>query len=754
MPLRSFTQAELILTERKRLERPLLLMIWLGIVGFSIAESAGGQRASSIFYALAATLAIVVNYLATQRAMEVHVGRVFVTIGVLASTLVLLLELLVGDHLLIVALSHYLILLQLCKLFERKANRDYLQMIALSVLLMVASSLLCDELWFAVVLLAYLGVACYTTMVFTLKRGLDAAADARLACEPGPLSPHRVAWNVSRLWPGGALMQKLCALLAAMLAAGAAVFLLAPRSPPAERTMSHRDSAAASASFNSDIRLGEAGKVYLSKHIAMRVRVSPGPGGRRPGMLYLRGQAMSYYLNSRWSKRDEEMPSRADLAPLPSDALGGTVTQEVTMESSLLPVLFGLYPAVRIEPAGIARITAGRQILYALPYSKGWQISYKVYSWPQPLTAAQREFLAAVQSETEGQPSEPASTVHVPQRVTDLARQWCRDLLEQRDGNPQRRDELDRLIAQRIAERLQAACTYSLDLSEARLDRDGVEDFLFYMKRGHCEYFASAETVMCRVLGVRARLVAGFRADEHSRESPDVFVVRNRDAHAWTEVYTPSGGWMIVDPTPASPVGGEGSFWTGLGDFWESVQVLWRERVIGYDADSRGQVVKALKDWGRSLLAALGAAWDELGESVNNLLVRGYVDAVLARLAIAIGALGIGLEALFVIRAIRRSRQERRQTMEKFGVQPEQLEFYSKLLRLLGRRGFQLHPGLTPRELVQQAAAGLNLPSQALAELIHLYYSLRWGRVKVSPEQINQANERILELDRMLQAPR
>ena len=82
--------------------------------------------------------------------------------------------------------------------------------------------------------------------------------------------------------------------------------------------------------------------------------------------------------------------------------------------------------------------------------------------------------------------------------MADLARQWCRDLLAARPVDPAVRGPSDLAIAQRIADRLRQDYAYSLDLSSADPDRDAVEDFLFYMKQGHCEYFASALTVMCR----------------------------------------------------------------------------------------------------------------------------------------------------------------------------------------------------------------------------------------------------------------
>lgn len=80
---------------------------------------------------------------------------------------------------------------------------------------------------------------------------------------------------------------------------------------------------------------------------------------------------------------------------------------------------------------------------------------------------------------------------------------------------------------------------------------DPNEVFLFVIKAGHCEFFASAMTLMCQSVGIPARLVSGFASPEYN-ESGDYFLVRGSDAHAWVEVYFPNVGFVAFDPTAAS----------------------------------------------------------------------------------------------------------------------------------------------------------------------------------------------------------
>ena len=79
---------------------------------------------------------------------------------------------------------------------------------------------------------------------------------------------------------------------------------------------------------------------------------------------------------------------------------------------------------------------------------------------------------------------------------------------------------------------------------------DTVEWLLFDAREGYCTYFATAMIVMLRHLGIPARLAAGFSQGEFEAESQR-FIVRERDAHTWVEVYFPGYGWINFEPTAA-----------------------------------------------------------------------------------------------------------------------------------------------------------------------------------------------------------
>jgi transglutaminase-like putative cysteine protease len=109
---------------------------------------------------------------------------------------------------------------------------------------------------------------------------------------------------------------------------------------------------------------------------------------------------------------------------------------------------------------------------------------------------------------------------------------------------------VDDAIATNIENHLRSTFAYTLDLTDAKRieGQDPMVAFLYDLKRGHCEYFAGAMTLLCQSLGMQARMVVGFKCDEYN---PIVkqYVVRQAHAHAWVEVLLPDGHWKTFDPT-------------------------------------------------------------------------------------------------------------------------------------------------------------------------------------------------------------
>ena len=126
-------------------------------------------------------------------------------------------------------------------------------------------------------------------------------------------------------------------------------------------------------------------------------------------------------------------------------------------------------------------------------------------------------------------------------------------------------------------------------------------DFLRRTKAGHCEYFATATTLLMRAAGVPARYATGYAAMEYSRME-GAFVVRSRHAHAWTQAWI-DGRWVELDTTPPDwfpEEEAQAPLWQGIADL---------ARYLGFRWSQRGEF-KAGDSW-YALLAVLAVilAW-------------------------------------------------------------------------------------------------------------------------------------------------
>jgi transglutaminase-like putative cysteine protease len=150
-------------------------------------------------------------------------------------------------------------------------------------------------------------------------------------------------------------------------------------------------------------------------------------------------------------------------------------------------------------------------------------------------------------------------------------------------------------------------------LTPPPLGRDSVDEFLFETREGFCEHYAAAFAFMLRVAGLPARVVTGYQGGELNGVSL-YYVVRQSDAHAWTEVWLTDRGWVRVDPiTAVAPervaLGSartslEGAVlpggmlsrigWLrGAGQLWDAAHSYWNEWVIGYGPGMQ----RALLEW-------------------------------------------------------------------------------------------------------------------------------------------------------------
>ena len=143
---------------------------------------------------------------------------------------------------------------------------------------------------------------------------------------------------------------------------------------------------------------------------------------------------------------------------------------------------------------------------------------------------------------------------------------------------------------------------YFYTLEPPRLEVDSIDDFLFNTRRGFCEHFASAFTALARAAGIPARVVTGYQGGEYNSIG-GYLIVRQSDAHAWSEVWLEGRGWVRIDPTAAvAPERIEQGLSAAMGEdepvpgrllssnatlnqlrlLWDSVNAFWNDQVVEF----------------------------------------------------------------------------------------------------------------------------------------------------------------------------
>lgn len=168
--------------------------------------------------------------------------------------------------------------------------------------------------------------------------------------------------------------------------------------------------------------------------------------------------------------------------------------------------------------------------------------------------------------------------------------------------------EDDRALAERVLRHFnEEPFHYTLDAP--LLGVNAVDDFLFRTRSGYCEHYASSFTVMMRMAGVPARVVTGYQGGWYN-EFGDYVLIRQSDAHAWSEIWLEGEGWTRVDPTAAvSPLRVQEGSLGALSDprhmldfDWvrrvrngvDVVQRTWNNWVIDFGAAEQARLFKPL----------------------------------------------------------------------------------------------------------------------------------------------------------------
>ena len=260
---------------------------------------------------------------------------------------------------------------------------------------------------------------------------------------------------------------------------------------------------------------------------------------------FWRGQTFDVWDGRSWTRSDGRfLPLAGPGTPrLADDDLGArgsdVVEQRFKMMAPYNDVLYAAPTAVGLEVDRPVRQRADGTLVSA-PLGRG--AAYSVTSRRAPLTP---DRLRAVRG---GIPAAVRQQYASPPVTTDRVRAAATEITAGATS------EYDQILA--IQRWMGDRVEYSLDAPLAPEGVDVVDHFLFEAEQGWCEQIASSLVVLARANGIPARLVTGYVPDDHDPVT-GLYTVRQKDAHAWAEVWFPEVGWVPFDPTADVPLAGD-----------------------------------------------------------------------------------------------------------------------------------------------------------------------------------------------------
>ncbi len=554
-----------------------------------------------------------------------------------------------------------LLAVMLClKLIEIHTQRDAMIALFIGYFLVISGFLFSQSLFMG-------------TYLFAVVLVLTAALTA--------LNHHGVGVAQHRLYlrTGGALLLQALPLMVIM-------FILFPRLSAPLWSMPKESNRAITGLSNS-ISMGSISQLAESDEVAFRVLFE----GTIPAAdkLYWRGPVLWHTDGSNWQRR----PFDSSHSSFDYQFLDYPVRYTVTLEPHDDHWLFALDLPASLPhkdiPGGVVlsadyQLLGRRQIHTRIRYSVSSVLSYRIKDLPEWLRQE------ALQLPSESNP-----------RTRTLAAQWRETATTDRD-----------LL--QVSLRYFSEQPFYYSRTPPELADNPVDAFLFDTREGFCEHFASAFVTLMRAAGIPARVVTGYQGGELNKLG-QYLIIRQRNAHAWAEIWLDEEGWIRIDPTALIPPervntsidvtrfrttdisnasGGAISPLTQsllkLRQSWDAINNSWNQWVLGFDRERQIRLLK--------LLGLQSFSWKHLISLMMVLLFSSIL-----------------LITLFLLMNHPRQRDP-------------VLQLYQRFCRKLERSGIKRRPDEGPRAFASRVIAHRADLAEKVQAITSLYESLRYGK--------------------------
>ena len=666
----------------------------------------------------------------------------------------------------VLAMGHWLVYLQLVKMFLPKTNEDDWFLFMLALVQVLVGAYLSQSDLVGTLLVTWAILAMWTMGLFHLHRESQKSLKnplGRISPAPDPKRPYPGLIN-----PGFVLSSFLVALSTLLL--GGCIFLVMPRWGGAKNTQGAPTGTRHLTGFSDQVRLGQMGEILENDNLVMTIELLDARDRaiQPVNEPYWRGVTLVRYSNGRWVREETNESTVIAHTEFPNLSDDMRIRQHVKLEASASDVVFAMPPVWGVR---------GRRSLDMVFNTRDGSLllneQRRSDAGEPPLPRGSFEYdVFTSTNRNDPQPLERFPTrsrlqelKEVPFELRDTLREFADKVLKDAPGTS----------AEETARRLESHLRdtggfyYSLRMQPPAAKQDPVIDFLYNRKEGHCEYFASALALLLRSRGIPARLVNGFKGGDWN-ELVRVTNVREKHAHSWVEALvgkTANGlpRWILLDATPgvereavAARVGGVTPQFRTLSD---ALRHIWVFYVSGFDQERQDRLIYApvrqffrLLGQGFLIVNAVLSRYfgdffrfNQIGDvfSVKGFLVS--VTLMVVTLAFVLVARRVARWLLRRFRA-REARQEKRDA---------EVQFYLRFQKVLAALGMERGHSETPREFARRATGFLSsypnfdislldLPDRA----VDAFYGIRYGETEPGSDTLRWLDDRLLAFETAL----
>jgi hypothetical protein len=336
-------------------------------------------------------------------------------------------------------------------------------------------------------------------------------------------------------------------------------------------------------------------------------------------------------------------------------------------------------------------------------------------------------------------------------RISELAREITRNA-------PTAYDK-----AKALENYLKTAFRYTLNITIS--GEDPLAEFLFEVREGHCEYFATAMVVMLWTLEIPARIVNGFQMGEYN-DLNNLYTVRDSDAHSWVEAYFPrSQAWVEFDPTPAAGINdySQGGLLSRFRKYMDAMEVFWLDYIVTLDSEEQASLMVDLQHRLLSLkdraFAYYTRAKEWARQLANNLIVdRVWTIGALVKLGGAVVLAMFAALGFYLVLAYRKQRKLaptgygpwwhrlfilptwRSKRLRKGDHRQSAVLFYEQMLAVAKGGGMVKQPYQTPVEFAASSAM------TEIQQITTLYNRVRFGSARLDESEVSRVSSLLASL--------